>query len=124
MDRNPNLTEVTRTHAESKVVALVTGLADVEVTGSTTIRPDRIIVRYVHESDGFWRANNVKLSGRRVLKSGETGQTDHSREWFAYDGEDVARDGSSRTWGNLEQAARDLVEDLRPAGVVKLPPRA
>lgn len=123
MDRNPNLTEVTRASSDAKVVALVTGLADVRMTETTTFRPDRIVVQYVYSTGGFWRASSVKLSGPRVLKSGATGQTDHGREWFAYGGDDVARDGASRTWGVLEQAARDLVESLRPAGVVKLPPR-
>lgn len=129
MHTNPNVSRVNRATAEVKVNVDLSGVPDVGRSSEIIISPNCATLTYMLRS-GFWRCHDVRVSGFRVLKPGKDGErrvsdkSQHTAEWHAYGSDDLAREGADRVWGELPAELRQIVEDMRPVGLVQLPPFA
>lgn len=124
---NPNLKAVRHSSAEVRVSAEVTGFPDVKQSGTITIAPDHLSLRYSYR-DGRWVCNTATLSGSRVLKADKDGNRrvsntgmSHKREWHTWGSADMAEKDAPGSWGPTPDELRTLVNDLRPTGTLGLP---
>lgn len=124
---NPNLKAVRHSSAEVRVSAEVTGFPDVKQSGTITIAPDHLSLRYSYR-DGRWVCNAATLSGSRVLKADKDGNRrvsntglSHKREWHTYLNQDVSELDGDSMWGRIPDELRTLVNDLRPTGTIGMP---